>query len=78
MVPKSLMERFRIYNTFFVRKSVMKEVPIEEVNAVFKRNLPCNDYETSQMILNLRGVVDGELLVSQLSFVDDASDPLVG
>ena len=74
MVPKSLMERFRIYNTFFVRKSVMKEAPIEEVNAVFKRNLPCNDYETSQMILNLRGVVDGELLVSQLSFVDDASE----
>ena len=78
MVPKSLMERFRIYNTFFVRKSVMKEAPIEEVNAVFKRNLPCNDYETSQMILNRRGVVDGELLVSQLSFVDDASETLVG
>ena len=78
MEPKSLMERFRIYNTFFVRKSVMKEAPIEEVNAVFKRNLPFNDYETSQMILNLRGVVDGELLVSQLSFVDDASETLVG
>lgn len=70
---KSLMERFRIYNTFLVRKSVMKEVPIEEVDAIFKRNLPSNDYETSQMILNLRGVVDDELLVSQLSFVDDAS-----
>ena len=48
----------------------MKEVPIEEVDA----NLPSNDYETSQMILNLRGVVDDELLVSQLSFVDDASE----
>ena len=71
---KSLMERFRIYNTFLVRKSVMKEVPIEEVDAIFKRNLPSNDYETSQMILNLRGVVDDELLVSQLSFVDDASE----
>ena len=52
----------------------MKEVPIEEVDAIFKRNLPSNDYETSQMILNLRGVVDDELLVSQLSFVDDASE----
>lgn len=71
---KSLMERFRIYNTFLVRKSVMKEVPIEEVDAIFKRNLPSNDYETSQMILNLRGVVDDELLVSQLSFVDNASE----
>jgi SPP1 family phage portal protein len=71
---KSLMERFHLYNNFLVRKSVMKEVPIEEVDAVFKRNLPSNDYETSQMILNLRGVVDDELLVSQLSFVDDASE----
>lgn len=25
--------RFRIYNTFLIRKSVMKEVPIEEVDA---------------------------------------------
>lgn len=71
---KSLMERFHLYNNFLIRKSKMTEVPVEEVDAVFKRNLPSNDFETSQMILNLRGIVDDELLVSQLSFVDDASE----
>lgn len=71
---KALMERFHLYNNYLIRKSSMKEVPVEDVDAVFKRNLPSNDYETSQMITNLRGVVDDELLVAQLSFVDDASE----
>ena len=52
----------------------MPKVSISDVDAVFKRNLPRNDYETSQMILNLDGIVDKELLVSQLSFVKDASE----
>ena len=46
------------------------------VDAVFKRNLPSNDYETSQMIVNLDGIVDRELLASQLSFVKDASETI--
>lgn len=71
---KSLMERFHLYNNFLIRKSEMAEVPVEEVDAVFKRNLPSNDLETSQMIVNLRGLVDDELLAAQLSFVDDASE----
>ncbi|MBR2766781.1 phage portal protein [Candidatus Saccharibacteria bacterium] len=71
---KALMERFHLYNNFLIKKSSMQEVPVKEVDAVFKRNLPSNDYETSQMIANLRGVVDDELLVAQLSFVDDASE----
>lgn len=71
---KALMERFRLYNKFLACKSKMSEIPTEEVDAVFKRNLPSNDYETSQMIANLRGVVNDELLVAQLSFVDDASE----
>ena len=52
----------------------MPIVPTEEVDAIFKRNLPRNDYETSQMILNLQGIVDKELLVSQLSFVRDSKE----
>ena len=71
---KSLMERFKLYNNFLVVKSKMKEVPTSEVDAVFKRNLPSNDFETSQMITNLDGIVDRELLASQLSFVKDASE----
>ena len=71
---RGLMERFRLYNAFLNTKSSMSVVPTEEVDAVFKRNLPRNDYETSQMILNLRGIVDKELLVSQLSFVRDSKE----
>lgn len=71
---KALMERFELYTHYLSVKSKMEEVKKEDVDAVFKRNLPSNDFETSQMIANLRGVVDDELLVAQLSFVDDASD----
>lgn len=71
---RGLMERFRLYNTFLNTKSGTQIVPIEEVDAIFKRNLPRNDYETSQMINNLIGTVDKELLVSQLSFVQDSEE----
>lgn len=71
---KGLMKRFSLYSHFLSVKSKMTEVAKEDVDAVFKRNLPSNDYETSQMITNLDGIVDRELLVSQLSFVKDASE----
>ena len=73
---KGLMKRFELYSHFLSVKSKMKEVSKEDVDAVFKRNLPSNDYETSQMIVNLDGIVDRELLASQLSFVKDASEPI--
>ncbi len=71
---KGLMERFELYNNFLVTKSKMGIVPISEVDAVFKRNLPSNDFETSQMIANLHGVVDQETLIAQLSFIKDAKE----
>jgi hypothetical protein len=52
----------------------MQQIPIYDVDAVFKRNLPTNDLETSNMIRNLQGIIDNEMLISQLSFVKDASD----
>lgn len=73
-MEKGLMERFKLYNNFLVIKSQMSEVPIEEVDAVFKRNLPSNDFETSQMINNLSDLIDSETLISQLSFIKDASE----
>lgn len=73
-MEKGLMERFKLYNNFLITKSKMTEVPIEDVDAVFKRNLPSNDFEISQMINNLADFVDAETLVSQLSFVKDASE----
>lgn len=71
---KGLMERFELYNKFLVTRSKMQEVPIEDVDAVFKRNLPSNDFEISQMINNLVDVLPAETLISQLSFVKDASE----
>lgn len=73
-MEKGLMERFKLYNNYLVTKSKMTEVPIEEVDAVFKRNLPSNDFEISQMINNLADFVDSETLIGQLSFIKDASD----
>ena len=73
-MEKGLMERFKLYNNFLTTKSKMSEVPVEEVDAVFKRNLPSNDLEISQMINNLADHVDSETLISQLSFIKDASE----
>ena len=73
-MEKGLAERFVLYNHYLATKSQMQEVPVEEVDIVFKRNLPSNDFETSQMINNLADLVDSETLVSQLSFVKDASE----
>ncbi|MBR5593908.1 MAG: phage portal protein [Bacteroidaceae bacterium] len=73
-MEKGLMERFKLYNHFLFTQSKMAEVPIEEVDAVFKRNLPSNDFEISQMINNLVDLVDAETLLSQLSFIKDASE----
>lgn len=71
---RGLMERFKLYNAFLNTKSGMQLISTADVDAVFKRNLPRNDYETSQMINNLVGTVDKELLVSQLSFVRDSKE----
>ena len=73
-MEKGLMERFKLYNNFLFTQSKMAEVPVEEVDAVFKRNLPSNDFEISQMINNLADFVDKETLISQLSFIKDASE----
>jgi len=71
---KGLMNRFKLYNTFLSKASRMPEIPVFEVDAVFKHNLPTNDLENSMMIKNLQGIVDNEMLISQLSFVKDASE----
>ena len=73
-MEKGLMERFKLYNHFLNTLSKMEEIPVEEIDTVFKRNLPSNDFEVSQMINNLADYVDAETLISQLSFIKDASE----
>lgn len=73
-MEKGLMERFKLYNHFLFTQSKMAVVPVEEIDPMFKRNLPSNDFEISQMINNLADFVDKETLISQLSFIKDASE----
>ena len=73
---RGLMERMSLYNKYLNKTDQTQLLPIYNVDAVFKRSLPQNDYETSQMILNLMGKVSDESLISQLSFVQDASAEL--
>ncbi len=72
---KGLMERFAIYaHVLKIKSKISTDIQLKDVDAIFNRNLPKNDYETSQMINNLRGLVDDELLAGQLSFVRDAKE----
>lgn len=70
----SLKERFDMYATMLRKQSKMSEtVNGTDIDIVFRRALPKNDFETSQLINNLEGLVSNETLVGQLSFVNDAS-----
>ena len=69
-----LKSRFVLYSKYLGKLGVMRAVDRHQFDVVFKRFLPQNDYETSQMINNLLDVVDRETLVGQLSFVKDASE----
>lgn len=70
----ALVHRFRIYNHILASIKKMKEVEPGEIDVVFRRALPQNDLEVSQMINNLTDIVDRETLVSRLSFVQDAKE----
>jgi SPP1 family phage portal protein len=67
-----LLERFELYNIYLAQLKQMPLIPKYKIDAIFKRNLPQNDYEISQTIVNLDGKVDDVTLVGQLSFVEDA------
>lgn len=71
---KGLLERFELYNNYLTSLSKMSEVPRYEVDVVFKRNLPQNELEMSQIVNNLSGFVDEETLVGLLPFIDDAEE----
>lgn len=70
----SLQRRLELYKAYLQRRSVVSRAfdpAAVEIN--FKRSLPQNDLETSQMIVNLDGLVDRTTLAGQLSFVKSAS-----
>jgi SPP1 family phage portal protein len=71
---RGLMERMRLYITYLSTKSKVADVKISKIDAIFKMALPKNDFEISQMVNNLLGIIDKELLAGQLSFVVDAKE----
>ena len=69
---QGLRKRFELYNNYLKKKSGIAKIEPHNLNITFKRNLPQNDLETSQMILNLQGLgIPQTELNAQLSFVDD-------
>lgn len=80
-MEKGLKKRLRLYwnfqNKLAMQDNTEKRNEIGKVDVIFNRALPKNDYETSQMINNLSGIVKPEILVKQLSFVDNAERALV-
>lgn len=71
-----LKSRFRKYNNYLANLKTMPLIETHEVDVIFKRNLPRNDFETSQMVNNLSGLVSKATLLSELSFIDDVKEEI--
>ena len=69
----ALMQRFALYAKIMKKLSKTGGIELQNVKAVFKRSLPNNNVEISEMINNLVGLVSQETLIGQLDFVTDAS-----
>lgn len=72
MMKPSLLRRLKMYANYLNTLKSTNEFSASQLEIRFKRNLPQNDYETSQMIVNLEGIVSKKTLSTQLSFVEDA------
>lgn len=68
---EGLKMRFRLYNNLLSKTGKGVTAKLDNLDAIFKRGLPQNDYETAQMISLLDGKVTDQSLIAQLSFVDD-------
>lgn len=71
---KGLKQRYELYTIYMNIKNNLPIVPVNEIDIHFKRSLPQNDLEVSQMIANLQGMLTNKTLISRLSFVKDANE----
>jgi len=68
-----LRRRLELYIAYMTKRSMFTgKLDANDIDISFHRSLPQNDYETSQMITNLTGLVDRATLAGNLSFVHDA------
>lgn len=71
-----LKERIKIYSHFLSNYSLMSEVDPADVSIIMNRNLPQNDLEASEIVLNLKNTVSDETLLDRLDFVRDSKEEL--
>lgn len=74
LFEEGLRERLKLYMNFFAVKANQQLVPIYEIDVRFKRNLPANELELSQIVNNLTGSVSNETLLGLLPFISDAKE----
>jgi len=71
---EALKKRFRLYNNFLSVKHNMPIIPVEEIEIKMTLTFPKNDLEIAQMISYLSGNVTNQTLISNLSFIEDATE----
>ena len=69
---EALRERIRRMAHFLAVQGA-RPLDAEQVQMIFARSLPVNDLEISQTVMNYRGFVPDELLLTQVPFVHDAA-----
>lgn len=71
---EALKKRFRLYNNFLNIKQNMPIIPVEEIEIKMTLTFPKNDLEIAQMISYLSGNVTNQTLISNLSFIENATE----
>lgn len=70
-MEKGLRKRFEMYNRWLCVQGVMEQIDREDIEPVFTISIPIDEQAIVSMIVQLRGLVDDETLLSQLWFVRD-------
>ncbi len=69
---EALRERLRLF-AHFLQVQGARPLDVESVQMVFSRSLPVNDLEISQTVMNYRGFVPDDVLLTQVPFVQNAA-----
>ena len=73
-MERALRERMALYSRFLSVRGLMREVDPAQVDVIFTTNLPVNEGEQAELVCKLRGMVDDQTLLSQLSFIRDPAE----
>jgi SPP1 family phage portal protein len=69
-----LMRRIKLITEIFKKQG--KNYDWKDISIKFKRNIPANVLELSQITANIKGIVSDETLLSILPFIEDPADEL--